>query len=283
MAMNFVKRENDAITLRSGEGVSFIESAFLKSEQKKGRTHSHIQEIEKELEDVLLNTILNHEVFVRYIPLNINITVSKKTKPEIEKHSKEISVNLNFDPEITIEEGGKRNFKQDSEENNVVLESHEEYVEHLKISVPTNTPDKSEQRRKDSDTQLGTHVNVAASCSDTPDNVKKKFTLDQDKEILEIVVGLLPGRSLASLELSEDVLDFLSNKFARSPSSINQRWKYSLRTWLVQFFSKNHKSWSKNLSVKASVERRKQVVKYFNKLVKKNTLKIEVMNVTKIS
>ena len=74
------------------------------AEQKKVRTmktYSSIAEIEHELEDVLLNTILNHEVFVRNIPLNIEITVSKKIKSEIESNNKEVNVKLLFDPDIT--------------------------------------------------------------------------------------------------------------------------------------------------------------------------------------
>ena len=250
---------------------------FIKPEHMDVRTS--IAEIEHELEDVLLNTILNHEVFVRNIPLNIEITVTKKIKTEVDSQNKEINVKLHLDPDIrhnlTID---KKGVIQDGEEIKEVLSSQKEYFEKAERRVSKqaeSTAVELKPRIQDSETNVGTPDNVALK-------QVKKFTLEQDKEILDKVVVLLPGKSLANLELSEDVLNFLSVKFARSPSSIQQRWKYSLRTWLVQFFSKNHRSWSKNLSAKASVERRKQIVKYFNKLVKKNTLKIEVMNATKI-
>ena len=246
------------------------------------KTYSSIAEIEHELEDVLLNTILNHEVFVRNIPLNIEITVSKKIKSEIESNNKEVNVKLLFDPDITDDGEDREKVIQNSKEKREVSQSPEKkYLEKNKRIVQ----DILEQKPffKEKETMHDTYASEA-SIHNSPDNVngKKKFTLEQDKEILDKVVILLPGKSLANFELSEDELDFLSDKLARSPSSIHQRWKYSLRAWLVQFSSKNHRSWSKNLTVKASVERRKQVVKYFNKLAKKNTLKIEVMNATKI-
>ena len=65
---------------------------FIKPEHMDVRTS--IAEIEHELEDVLLNTILNHEVFVRNIPLNIEITVTKKIKTEVDSQNKEINVKL---------------------------------------------------------------------------------------------------------------------------------------------------------------------------------------------
>merc|ERR1711978_266252 len=56
---------------------------------------------------------------------------------------------------------------------------------------------------------------------------------------------------------------------------------YYLRAWIVDFnFNpKATKSWDKSLSKKASVQRRKDVVEYFCKLVKKNNLELDVMNV----
>ena len=249
------------------------------------KTYSSIAEIEHELEDVLLNTILNHEVFVRNIPLNIEITVSKKIKSEIESNNKEVNVKLLFDPDITNDGEDREKVKNSKEKREVSQSPEKKYLEKNKRIVSLTAQDILEQKPffKEKETMHDTYASEA-SIHNSPDNVngKKKFTLEQDKEILDKVVILLPGKSLANFELSEDELDFLSDKLARSPSSIHQRWKYSLRAWLVQFFSKNHRSWSKNLTVKASVERRKQVVKYFNKLAKKNTLKIEVMNATKI-
>lgn len=253
---------------------------FIKPEpeRNKVRTYSSISDIEHELEDVLLNTILNHEIFVRNIPLNIEIIVSKKIQSEIE--NKELNVKLRLNPDITIENEGE-NLIQNSEDIKQVLFDQKEYFEKVDGNESKTAKDTGEHkpRLKEADTD---NVCTQNQVTKDPENGKKKFTLEQDKEILDKVVIMLPGKSLANLELSENVLDGLSIKLARSPSSIHHRWKYSLRTWLVQFFSKNHRSWSKNLSVKASVERRKQVVKYFNKLSKQNRLKIEVMNATKI-
>ena len=249
---------------------------FIKPERNKVKTY--MSDIEHELEDVLLNTILNHGIFVRNIPLNIEITVSKKIKAENE--NKEITVKLRLDPDITIDSDDNK-IIPDSEDIKQVLFGQKEYFEKVDGNESKTAKDTEEHkpRSKEADTNNVSTLNHGVKDSE---NGKKKFTLEQDKEILDKVVILLPGKSLANLELSQNVLDCLSIKLNRSPSSIQQRWKYSLRTWLVQFFSKNHKSWSKNLSVKASVERRKQVVKYFNKLSKKNRLKIEVMNATKI-
>ena len=107
---------------------------------------------------------------------------------------------------------------------------------------------------------------------------KKNFTLDQDKEILDKVIELLPDKRLPDLELPDQVLKLLSKKLSRLEISIQQRWKYSLRAWIVDFNfnSKATKSWDKSLSKKASVQRRKDVVEYFCKLVKKNNLELEV-------
>ena len=110
---------------------------------------------------------------------------------------------------------------------------------------------------------------------------KKNFTLDQDKEILDKVIKLLPGKRLIDLELPDQVLKLLSKKLYRLEISIQQRWKYSLRAWIVDFNcnSKATKSWDKSLSKKASVQRRIDVSEYFRKLVKENNLELEVMNV----
>ena len=110
---------------------------------------------------------------------------------------------------------------------------------------------------------------------------KKNFTLDQDKEILDKVIQLLPQKSFPDLELPDIALKLLSEKISRSEISIQQRWKYSLREWIVQFHSnsKATKSWEKTLSKKASVQRRKDVSEYFRKLVDRKDLKLEAMGV----
>ena len=95
------------------------------------------------------------------------------------------------------------------------------------------------------------------------------------------MIELLPDKRLPDLELPDQALKLLSKKLSRLEISIQQRWKYSLRAWIVDFNfnSKATKSWDKSLSKKASVQRRKDVVEYFCKLVKKNNLELEVMNV----
>ena len=108
---------------------------------------------------------------------------------------------------------------------------------------------------------------------------KKKFTLDEDKEILNKVIEILPGKSLANLELTEEVLQPLTVILSRCESSINSRWKFSLRVWLVQYYSKTNKSWKK-FTKKASAERRQKVSQFFHNLVKKNNINFEVMNAT---
>ena len=55
-----------------------------------------ISEIENELEDVLLNTFLNHEIFVGNIPLDIKITVAKRIKSEKNSKDKEIKFEFRY-------------------------------------------------------------------------------------------------------------------------------------------------------------------------------------------
>ena len=118
------------------------------------------------------------------------------------------------------------------------------------------------------------------TAKESSDKGRKKFTLDEDKEILDKIIEVLPGRSLASLELSNQALKSLSASLSRCESSISSRWKYSLRAWLIEYYSKSNKSWA-NLA-KSSFQRRKDVATYFQKLKKKKGLMIEVMNATKI-
>ena len=245
-----------------------------------------ISEIENELEDVLLNTFLNHEIFVGNIPLDIKITVAKRIKSEKNSKDKEINVSLNLSSDIFDYE--KENREDSIKINQNVNEREELFDEQRQHDIdtiackPVPYDDADADETKIKVVNLTHEVLKTEAIESIPDKGKKKFTLEQDKEILNIVVALLPGKSLANFELNEDMLKLLSKKLFRSTSSVHQRWKYSLRTWLIQYFSKNHRSWSKNLSVKASVERRKQIVKYFKKLAKKKSLKFEVLNVTQM-
>jgi len=243
-----------------------------------------ISEIENELEDVLLNTFLNHEIFVGNIPLDIKITVAKRIKSEKNSKDKEINVSLNLSSDIFDYE--KENREDSLKINQNVNEREELFDEQRQHDIDTiackPVPYDDADETKIKVVNLTHEVLKTEAIESIPDKGKKKFTIEQDKEILNIVVALLPGKSLANFELNEDMLKLLSKKLFRSTSSVHQRWKYSLRTWLIQYFSKNHRSWSKNLSVKASVDRRKQIVKYFKKLAKKKSLKFEVLNVTQM-
>ena len=110
------------------------------------------------------------------------------------------------------------------------------------------------------------------------DQGKKKFTLAQDKEIIDKVIEVLPGKSLPTLEIPDQVLKVLSQTMSRTESSVSARWKGKLRLWLIQYYNNNKRSW-KDFSVKASQKRREDIAKYFNKQAKKSGLSLDLMNV----
>ena len=276
--------------------------------------------IEKEMEDVLLNTFMNHEMFKKCFPLSVKINVSKHIKREsFPKVSKQkIHVNLQVSDDIlsmrsskSNEEFGIRGENITDEANDIkgnidiALEDNidadinfpQESVFDQDFATPSRNIDQNDcsspRKRKSNNiitedatgskitkcNQDDSLTNPSTSQSSTENGSekgRKKFTFDQDKEILDKVIEVLPGRSLASLELSDPILKLLSSSLSRCESSISSRWKFSLRVWLIQYYSKNNKTW-KNFG-QASFNRRKSVSNYFHKLVKKKGLKIEVMN-----
>ena len=272
--------------------------------------------IEKEMEDVLLNTFMNYKMFHVCFPLSVKISVSKHIKRESpSKASKQkIHVNLQVsDAILKLDEKStepndeivmkveKINEKTDDRKNileDIIEEDIKSTQSESEIDLDFDSPvcsfDSNSQRKKwnnfeddltskliksnEADSLTNHSHTSQTSIENTLEKGRKKFTFDQDKEILDKVIEVLPGRSLASLELSDPVLQLLSNSMSRCGSSISSRWKFSLRVWLIQYYSKNHKSW-KNFG-KASFNRRKYVANYFHKLVKKKGIKIEVMNAT---
>jgi len=110
--------------------------------------------------------------------------------------------------------------------------------------------------------------------------LRKTFSMDEDIEILKNVIEILPGKSLANLELPDFMLRRLSVSMSRPELSISKRWKHSLRVWLIQYYSKNNKIWKK-FAKQASLKRRKDISTYFHKLLKKHSLSIDVMNATR--
>ena len=104
---------------------------------------------------------------------------------------------------------------------------------------------------------------------------RRKFTLDQDKVILDKIIDILPGHRLDYLELvaASSPCKEVANKLSRTESSIQGRWKYSLRTWLLEYFKKKTKSWT-GFTVKASIERRTAVANYFVKEIKRRGIKM---------
>ena len=304
----------------------------------------NLELLEREMEDVLLNTFMNHDLFSKNFPLKVKIDVSNIITAESlsKDYNKKIHVELNVGSGISqkprVHRGQKGPLSPDvikiedscdeedvvemkpapgldisydditdtDSQGNTTTESVED-AGPLTLETNPGLPRSPLKRKMDHNIEedqqnskkitvdekvdfknLSTEVLIppgavvekVQAVDNGTDKVKKNFTLEQDKEILGKVIELLPGKSLPDLELPDPILKLLSVKLSRCEISIQQRWKYSLRAWLVQFYAKTHRSWSKNLSKKASVQRRKDVSVYFNKLVKKNSLNIEVMNAT---
>ena len=302
-----------------------------------------IETLERELEDVLLNTFINHNLFCEHFPLKVKIDVSNASLfSSLQKdYHKQVHVELNLDSSISQHPSISTSLSSADVIN--IEDSCDEEAEDTGDKKPAPGLDISNDDITDSDTdsQVDTTTkSVEDGCPQrlekiqsllriallkrkanfeedqeenkmnskkiliNKDNMKKKvtevllppmemesgsevhkgkknFSLDQDKEILDKVIQLLPQKSFPDLELPDIALKLLSEKISRSEISIQQRWKYSLREWIVQFHSnsKATKSWEKTLSKKASVQRRKDVSEYFRKLVDRKDLKLEAMGV----
>ena len=280
--------------------------------------------LEEELEDVLLNTFMNHRAFSESVPLRINISVGKAIKIEPQNtRSKSIYVNLSVTDDLInkTEHSHPQQQEESIETETLDIDEREEAEQEEAVEVSDDDEgldvDKeneihviiekpSKQRKKKfssyEDDVMWTAINEADGKVDTKkisddlnishvdivkriqtletglDPGKKKFTLAQDKEIIDKVVEVLPGKSLPTLEIPDQVLKVLSLTMSRTESSVSARWKGKLRLWLIQYYNKNKRSW-KDFSVKASLKRREDISKYFHKQAKKNGLTLDAMNV----
>ena len=319
----------------------------------------NLDTLERELEDVLLNTFMNHDLFSEHFPLKVKIDVSNNTSlckslqkenhkqvhvklnvsdnissvsqhPSIRHHDQKGSLSanvINIEDSCDEEEAEDVDYKKPApglhilnddimdtdtdSEGDATAESvedgcarrHETIQSLLRSTLKRKTDSEEDQEEnkmnfkkiavnKDKVKKKVVEVLLPSVNIEKDEFMemesglethkgKKNFTLDQDKEILDKVIELLPDKRLPDLELPDQALKLLSKKLSRLEISIQQRWKYSLRAWIVDFNfnSKATKSWDKSFSKKASVQRRKDVVEYFCKLVKKNNLELEVMNV----
>lgn len=296
------------------------------------RVQTLISFMEKEMEDVLLNTFMNHDLFNNCLPLSVQINVSMLNQGSqmLNESHKKVNINLQVSDDIVKRNKMSRNpidtndlriqdsddkadddktimnemslddvTADDSSSSDVSEVDHDfdtpvEPFDDIYFSSPKKKKRKTNNNNINNISFEGDVIakvvnssrsNISVDNASNPETAKessdkgrKKFTLDEDKEILDKIIEVLPGRSLASLELSNQALRSLSASLSRCESSISSRWKYSLRAWLIEYYSKSNKSWA-NLA-KSSFQRRKDVATYFQKLKKKKGLMIEVMNAT---
>eukprot|EP00092_Neocalanus_flemingeri_P036692 GFUD01039947.1.p1 GENE.GFUD01039947.1~~GFUD01039947.1.p1 ORF type:complete len:618 (+),score=168.57 GFUD01039947.1:78-1931(+) len=66
---------------------------------------------------------------------------------------------------------------------------------------------------------------------------RRGFTLIEDLTIMDAVLIQLPGRSLEMIDLSHTEWNCIAASLDRDKSCLDQRWKYFLKPWLLQFFS----------------------------------------------
>jgi len=289
---------------------------------------------ELEMEDVLLNTFMNHSAFSDNLPLQVNIKVSRPGRgSELDRQSKYLHVSLSINDEM-ISQRLKENFS---------FSENADIVDPI-ASTSTNLPDLrvranavEEEPRNPTDVQndetidcnkendvigernVKSRKTVFSSYEDDYilkairdgkkdtkeiseklkishgavvkriqtlqkglEKGKKKFTYNQDKEIIDKVIEILPGKSLQTLDIPEEILSVLSVAVSRSESSVSARWRGKLRKWLVQFYSHNRNSW-KQLRSKACQKRREDISRYFKLQAKKKGLTYHglMMNVEK--
>ena len=243
----------------------------LAIEFKKEIDEVSLESLEMEMEDVLLNIFMNHRVFSDNLPLQVNISVSRPSINSLpHQSSKGISVNLCVNDEM-IAERLKESFSENSNNNNNDnIESNpiERPAPHTSPVHLIGVPEADKENTR----QEGEKNNK------TMEKGRKKFTLAEDKEIIDKVLEVLPGKSLQSLEIPAQVLKVLSVTVSRGESSVSARWRGKLRRWLSQYYSHNRREW-KQLQVKASQKRREDIAKYFHTQAKKSGLTLEVMNV----
>ena len=255
-------------------------------------TEAPWRDLEVELEDVLLNTFMNHSAFSDNLPLRINISVSRPVRGS-EPKSEYLNVSLRVDDEMItrrLKENLSSNETTDSvgrvqnESTNLPIIRVNTNAAADEIRNPINiqndeTIDNDKENDAIGENNSEARKIVLSSQEDeavvkrieTLQKGKRKFTYDEDKEIINRVMEILPGRSLQTLELPDQVLSDLSEKLSRSESSVCMRWRWKLRKWLVQYYSQNKQSW-KQLTAKACQKRREDISRYFKLQAKKKGL-----------
>ena len=264
-------------------------------------------QLESENEEALLNTFSKHKVFKQHFPLKIKIDVSKVEKSagldRLSYSNEKLNVDLNFDENIAKAVADHKHAagEQNVALNDITLEDvtddddkPQEETTHTNALQPSTkiangVQDESmdsEESETDDDNfdQPGSvfipmHSYVQKPIDNHPgeeDKARKKFTLDQDKVILDKIMEILPGQRLDYLELSaaSSPCKEVARRIGRTESSIQGRWKYQLRIWLLEYYSKKTKSWT-GFTVKASTERRKAVADYFVQELRKRRLKMD--------
>ena len=278
-------------------------------------------ELKLNIGTALLNIFLKHDRFKAVFPLNVKIDVSHAVKRH-NLDQKELNVDLNIDERLfsspaddeTVLAGMAVNFtvgedgqKQGKTVDRIALEDDQGSATFhpLEKSTPSRSSVKiatekpagamdnvgvmsSSENESDDDDALDkpmhSYVQTPKETNGEDEKSRKKFTLDQDKIILDkIVANIIPGQRLDYLEIvvASSSCKEVAQRLSRTESSIQGRWKYSLRTWLLEHFRKKTQSWT-GFKVKASIERRKAVVDYFVKELRKKDIKIDGSTANKI-
>ena len=260
--------------------------------------------LESEIEASLLTTFKKYEIFNTNFPLNIKINVSRAVKnrglERLSFNNEKINVDLCLDVSMVkpvvkkVESGGE---SQNVQMRDTTVENVTDQEDH-EMDVPQAQPSEKQLTGKQQDESTSSDESdsdddnfekpgsmfipmhsYAQTSKDAnygeDEKSRRKFTLDQDKVILDKIIDILPGHRLDYLELvaASSPCKEVANKLSRTESSIQGRWKYSLRTWLLEYFKKKTKSW-KGFTVKASIERRTAVANYFVKEIKRRGIKI---------
>ena len=269
-------------------------------------------ELESEIEVSLLNTFKKYEIFNINFPLHIKINVSSAVKnvglERLSLNNEKLNVDLSLDESMTkavIQKGQMKRERRKFQMQRTALENVTDNEDQgmndtqAKPSKLTQTSGNKETGNESTSSEESDDDNFdkpgsvfismnsfAAQASkdtnhDEDEKSRRKFTLDQDKVILDKIIDILPGHRLDYLELvpASSPCKEVANKLSRTESSIQGRWKYSLRTWLLEYFKKKTKSWT-GFTVKASVERRKAVAHYFVREIRKRGININRLTAT---
>ena len=255
-------------------------------------------ELELELEASLLETFKKYKIFRNNLPLNIKIDVSRAVKSNslerLSFNNEKLNVDLSLDDSLGIHKADIRGEGQNVKMEDIILENvtdEDVQVMDAHKASPSELPqtsgvkvlnkyfestssDESESENENFDQPgamfIPMHSYAQGSGDKThgeDDKSRRKFTLDQDKVILDKVIDIIvPGQRLDFLELvaGSSACKEVARRLSRTETSIQGRWKYNLRLWLLEYFQKKTKSWT-GFTVKASIERRRAVACYFVK------------------